>query len=50
MCHDPEAAYEIVNAENMAEKAKLNMNRDEIHLYLDELAKRCEVHPSSFEE
>jgi hypothetical protein len=53
MRHDQEGilvAYNKVYAEAMEERATRMLTRDGIHLYLEELARRCEVPPRSFEE
>lgn len=53
MRHDMErlgAAYATVCPEHIAEQRSRMLNPDNVQPYLDELARRCEVHPHSFEE
>ena len=53
MRHNPERmndAYMKVYGEAIAERGTGMLNPDEIQPYLDELARRCEVLPRSFEE
>jgi hypothetical protein len=53
MRHDQEGmmvAYNKVYAEGMEERENRRISHDDISLYLEELARRCEVPPRSFEE